>query len=189
MSFFLSFSFFFFFFNDTATTEIYTLSLHDALPISPANYRDRTLAPPGSWPAGAVRILNRDRPHIPGRHGFRRDDTSGRRPRVGRQRARRAPGRARGRRELEPHAPVGDRLRHRGASHRGAGAPSPRGRGSVLAQRRRLCVLATLGRVVATGALDARAGGCARLFSRPGRPTPASRVAASLARAVSRGRR
>src|SRR2546430_17649194 len=32
----LSFShiFFFFFFNDTATTEIYTLSLHDALPIS-----------------------------------------------------------------------------------------------------------------------------------------------------------
>src|SRR2546428_14061079 len=27
--------FFFFFFNDTATTEIYTLSLHDALPICP----------------------------------------------------------------------------------------------------------------------------------------------------------
>src|SRR5438045_7329727 len=26
--------YFFFFFNDTATTEIYTLSLHDALPIS-----------------------------------------------------------------------------------------------------------------------------------------------------------
>src|SRR3989449_7186318 len=32
--------FFFFFFNDTATTEIYTLSLHDALPIS----RSRTSA-------------------------------------------------------------------------------------------------------------------------------------------------
>src|SRR2546422_1914895 len=30
------FSFFFFFFNDTATTEIYTLSLHDALPIFPS---------------------------------------------------------------------------------------------------------------------------------------------------------
>src|SRR2546429_3686825 len=30
----LLFIFFFFFFNDTATTEIYTLSLHDALPIS-----------------------------------------------------------------------------------------------------------------------------------------------------------
>src|SRR5215203_7200490 len=29
------FIFFFFFFNDTATTEIYTLSLHDALPICP----------------------------------------------------------------------------------------------------------------------------------------------------------
>src|SRR5690349_24332875 len=30
---FFIFFFFFFFFNDTATTEIYTLSLHDALPI------------------------------------------------------------------------------------------------------------------------------------------------------------
>src|SRR2546429_2633011 len=30
---------FFFFFNDTATTEIYTLSLHDALPISHADAR------------------------------------------------------------------------------------------------------------------------------------------------------
>src|SRR5438067_6199805 len=29
----------FFFFNDTATTEIYTLSLHDALPILPARRR------------------------------------------------------------------------------------------------------------------------------------------------------
>src|SRR5437764_14260304 len=29
-------SFIFFFFNDTATTEIYTLSLHDALPILPS---------------------------------------------------------------------------------------------------------------------------------------------------------
>src|SRR5436189_4615382 len=33
MSSFPYFFFFFFFFNDTATTEIYTLSLHDALPI------------------------------------------------------------------------------------------------------------------------------------------------------------
>src|SRR6266568_9534961 len=33
----LNFLFFFFFFNDTATTEIYTLSLHDALPISCAS--------------------------------------------------------------------------------------------------------------------------------------------------------
>src|SRR5438093_4298093 len=30
---FLSSPFYFFFFNDTSTTEIYTLSLHDALPI------------------------------------------------------------------------------------------------------------------------------------------------------------
>src|SRR6266704_2055155 len=38
-SFFLLFFFFFFFFNDTATTEIYTLSLHDALPIYRAGDR------------------------------------------------------------------------------------------------------------------------------------------------------
>src|SRR2546422_7959544 len=31
----ISLHYLFFFFNDTATTEIYTLSLHDALPISP----------------------------------------------------------------------------------------------------------------------------------------------------------
>src|SRR2546422_9567859 len=35
----LSFTFSFFFFNDTATTEIYTLSLHDALPIFPVGRR------------------------------------------------------------------------------------------------------------------------------------------------------
>src|SRR5436853_7438387 len=33
-------SFFFFFFNDTATTEIYTLSLHDALPICGKDVQD-----------------------------------------------------------------------------------------------------------------------------------------------------
>src|SRR5438477_10815396 len=42
----LHFISFFFFFNDTATTEIYTLSLHDALPISTrarhCGKRDRT---------------------------------------------------------------------------------------------------------------------------------------------------
>src|SRR3712207_7720617 len=47
--------FFFFFFNDTATTEIYTLSLHDALPIcTDAVHLDRPQAPsPGSgWVVG-----------------------------------------------------------------------------------------------------------------------------------------
>src|SRR2546429_6742760 len=34
-------SFLFFFFNDTATTEIYTLSLHDALPILQLRYVGR----------------------------------------------------------------------------------------------------------------------------------------------------
>src|SRR3712207_9589940 len=40
---------FFFFFNDTATTEIYTLSLHDALPIftelAPGRHRSPQEAP------------------------------------------------------------------------------------------------------------------------------------------------
>src|SRR2546422_10478753 len=36
----LFFCFFVFFFNDTATTEIYTLSLHDALPICRIGRRD-----------------------------------------------------------------------------------------------------------------------------------------------------
>src|SRR5215813_8899739 len=42
------FFFFFFFFNDTATTEIYTLSLHDALPIRPWYKRSpsQTASPP-----------------------------------------------------------------------------------------------------------------------------------------------
>src|SRR2546426_1701766 len=40
---FLLIFFFFFFFNDTATTEIYTLSLHDALPISRATLQDELM--------------------------------------------------------------------------------------------------------------------------------------------------
>src|SRR2546422_5938684 len=41
-----SFLFLFFFFNDTATTEIYTLSLHDALPIYIAQALHRPLPSP-----------------------------------------------------------------------------------------------------------------------------------------------
>src|SRR3712207_8937309 len=37
----------FFFFNDTATTEIYTLSLHDALPISQLLHERADLVPRG----------------------------------------------------------------------------------------------------------------------------------------------
>src|SRR2546422_6219592 len=37
---------FLFFFNDTATTEIYTLSLHDALPILPGQAPDMGLLRP-----------------------------------------------------------------------------------------------------------------------------------------------
>src|SRR6266446_9717687 len=46
-------SFVFFFFNDTATTEIYTLSLHDALPISRRSTGCSTVrplrSPPIAW--------------------------------------------------------------------------------------------------------------------------------------------
>src|SRR5690349_23836702 len=46
--FFLSF-FFSFFFNDTATTEIYTLSLHDALPICPSSACSTSSARSPRW--------------------------------------------------------------------------------------------------------------------------------------------
>src|SRR4028119_291688 len=55
-----------FFFNDTATTEIYTLSLHDALPISPDPLR-----PPGSdkrLPAVAARASRTGTPHSDALH-------------------------------------------------------------------------------------------------------------------------
>src|SRR2546430_13340206 len=49
---------FFFFFNDTATTEIYTLSLHDALPISlsAAKRRGTPLATAGQGGTAAEAI-------------------------------------------------------------------------------------------------------------------------------------
>src|SRR6266581_8934771 len=49
-TFYLFFLLFFFFFNDTATTEIYTLSLHDALPISRPASKLRRCPPPWSSP-------------------------------------------------------------------------------------------------------------------------------------------
>src|SRR6266480_539864 len=61
---------FFFFFNDTATTEIYTLSLHDALPISPQwpTSKRRLESQPlqGQSPAGTVPL---DLPSAAAEHG------------------------------------------------------------------------------------------------------------------------
>src|SRR2546425_7566256 len=54
--------FIFFFFNDTATTEIYTLSLHDALPISTTQEaaacgrRDTPTTPPRALQGTAQRV-------------------------------------------------------------------------------------------------------------------------------------
>src|SRR3989449_11687888 len=57
--------FFFFFFNDTATTEIYTLSLHDTLPISdPEGLRRHS--------AGSGRVCGRAPPGSPGADRFHR---------------------------------------------------------------------------------------------------------------------
>src|SRR5258706_6883071 len=49
-----SFIFFFFFFNDTATTEIYTLSLHDALPIYDRHCAAPSLRNCRQWSARAA---------------------------------------------------------------------------------------------------------------------------------------
>src|SRR5690554_7759801 len=59
-----SFLSFFFFFNDTATTEIYTLSLHDALPISNESSR-KTPCPPAVCRRGpgAGRLNTRSEEH------------------------------------------------------------------------------------------------------------------------------
>src|SRR3989442_9929852 len=68
-------SFSFFFFNDTATTEIYTLSLHDALPISDA---PRTpVSRPSSRPARSPPSAHAGRSAPELRHGGRRLSRSG----------------------------------------------------------------------------------------------------------------
>src|SRR2546427_10721618 len=58
----------FFFFNDTATTEIYTLSLHDALPIS--QQRDRVQRPAAHDGGAREPAPHRDPARLP------RDDRS-----------------------------------------------------------------------------------------------------------------
>src|SRR5450432_243229 len=51
----------FFFFNDTATTEIYTLSLHDALPICAAGAAAGSIEPGGGTAVGG--FLGRSEEH------------------------------------------------------------------------------------------------------------------------------
>src|SRR5207237_10865626 len=45
-----------FFFNNPSTTEIYTLSLHDALPILELRHRGQILAPSGAVKASSTRF-------------------------------------------------------------------------------------------------------------------------------------
>src|SRR3712207_9120846 len=55
----------FFFFNDTATTEIYTLSLHDALPISPTPRPSRASATAGTSRSTGFARTPAPRPRAP----------------------------------------------------------------------------------------------------------------------------
>src|SRR2546422_10186323 len=54
---------FFFFFNDTATTEIYTLSLHDALPILVELLVDRVIVRDGEVEIRYVIPTSSEGPH------------------------------------------------------------------------------------------------------------------------------
>src|SRR3989442_4351440 len=57
--------YYFFFFNDTATTEIYTLSLHDALPIYPREFFEELREAVAQAKIFAVgsRVLSRSEEH------------------------------------------------------------------------------------------------------------------------------
>src|SRR3712207_7837016 len=70
----------FFFFNDTATTEIYTLSLHDALPIYPGRISEGPYSPAGRRRhhcGGAVPVSGRAAdPEPPRALGWPRDRKS-----------------------------------------------------------------------------------------------------------------
>src|SRR5271157_1907155 len=155
----------------------------------PANSRGPAPAPGRSWLAGVVRILNREPPLLRGCHGSGRGDASRGRPRARRKRARRATWGARRSGELEPYAPVGVRLPHRGAPGRRPGVPSSRGRGGVLAERRELSLVPSLGRALPTRSRRARARGRARLFPRAGRPAAPPRASPSPSGPVRWGRR
>src|SRR5256886_11411904 len=100
---------FFFFFNDTATTEIYTLSLHDALPISKAG---RSIGD-GNDRGGGGSARQPEAHHGPADH----EGPSRRRTHVGRAPGRHAAGRA--------AAPQAGTARHPAAR---AGPPQRSGR-------------------------------------------------------------
>src|SRR5690242_21533366 len=58
----------FFFFNDTATTEIYTLSLHDALPIAPSTATVGTSSSGRSSAARAPGVRRSEEPRLNSSH-------------------------------------------------------------------------------------------------------------------------
>src|SRR3989475_2841907 len=123
---------FFFFFNDTATTEIYTLSLHDALPISHpgAASRDRLDRPGRALQRRTVRSRRERVARQGARGGARARGGRGNRvlhPRLGRRSVPRAAARLRAPRA----APRLGRVARRGPARPlgGATGPTLRGRG------------------------------------------------------------
>src|SRR2546422_5595620 len=67
----------FFFFNDTATTEIYTLSLHDALPISIEHCTSRASSCGAAWkckprsvPLRRLNEIDRKSTRLNSSHGY-----------------------------------------------------------------------------------------------------------------------
>src|SRR3989449_8902537 len=146
---------FFFFFNDTATTEIYTLSLHDALPICARRHRVR-----------------RERGGAP------RDVLVARPARVPlRRRRRRGPGPRRRRAHRLERGAVGRHARgeRRGATGRGARAPTL---SAVRARRPRL-----RGRLAPVApARDAGRAGARLAGSRAGRAHAPRAAAAGVTR-------
>src|SRR6266542_5365623 len=64
--------YFFFFFNDTATTEIYTLSLHDALPIrttEPPQFEQNSSSPTSSSLSSSFSVPDRKSTRLNSSHG------------------------------------------------------------------------------------------------------------------------
>src|SRR2546422_1293144 len=118
---------FFFFFNDTATTEIYTLSLHDALPILVAAADDSHRAP---------RQQRHVAPGVEQRRGPRDFGEQRGKRRVAGQQHRRAQPVERVQ-DLEPDARRAPADRRRGR----AGEARQRGDGAVRGVERRLCAL------------------------------------------------
>src|SRR5256886_58832 len=160
----MSYRFFFFFFNDTATTEIYTLSLHDALPIC-RHVSGRTLAAeePGEGDARAQGPAPRARAAGAAGGDCRRPAESG-----GDRRAERT----------DPHLQLPPDARHRPPDRPDAPPPSLRPGGRPRRADRR---------ADRSGAGGAAHAGGELMRAAPGAPTRRAELAAAVDRLSAAG--